>query len=98
MRYVLIAVLAAGAALAPAHAADLRDFKGEYQLADGRILTIAGGKRQLVALLDGQPDTELVAAGGTVFVSRGGDLRLTFLQHANGNVSGITLVAARRVH
>ena len=97
MRHVLIAVLAAGAVLAPAHAADLRDFKGEYQLADGRSLTIIGSKRQLIALLDGQPEAELVPVGETVFVSRRGDLRLTFIQHANGIVSGVTLVGPPRV-
>jgi len=97
MRHFLIVAVTAGAVLVPAHAADLREFKGEYQLADGRSLTIAGGKRQLVARLDGQPDAELVAVGEAVFVSRRGDLRLAFTQHANGKVSGLTLTAPKRL-
>jgi hypothetical protein len=62
MRHFLIAAWAAGALLAPAQAADLREFKGDYQLSDGRTLSIAGNAHKLIARLDGEPDAELVAA------------------------------------
>ncbi|HZV65999.1 MAG TPA: hypothetical protein VFG03_13930 [Telluria sp.] len=93
MRHFLIAALAAGAMLAPAQAADLREFKGDFQLADGRTLSIVGNALQLAALLGDQPAVALVAAGPAEFVSRDGALRLRFTQHANGLVSAVTVVA-----
>jgi hypothetical protein len=94
MRHFLIAALMAGAM--PAQAADLREFKGDYQLADGRTLSIVGNAHRLAALLGNRPAVELVAAGPAEFVSRDGALRLCFTQHANGIVSAVTVVAPPR--
>lgn len=71
--------------------AQLDDFKGQYLLADGRVLTISGSGRKIYAQLDGQPQMVLVSAGGAVFTAQDNSFRLTFAQHDNGNVSGVTL-------
>lgn len=96
MRTLLIAAIVASTLLAPAaqaSTADLLDFKGEYQLADGRILTVSMVGRRLFAQLDGLPPAEVVAAGDATFVSRQGNLQLAFVQHANGVVTGVTVRA-----
>jgi hypothetical protein len=72
----------------PAH---LDDIQGQYDLADGRVLTIAGSGRRMHAQLDGRPDTLLAPAGGAVFDATDGAFRLSFDQYENGNVTGVTL-------
>jgi len=75
--------------------AQLDDFKGQYLLADGRVLTISGSGHKIHAQLDDQPQMALVSAGGAVFTAKDGSFRLTFAQHDNGNVSGVTLDEGR---
>ncbi|MES2152416.1 MAG: hypothetical protein V4508_21775 [Pseudomonadota bacterium] len=76
-------------------AADRDDFKGQYDLADGRTLTVSGDARRLLAQLDSQPALEIEALAGAQFVAREGGLRLQFEQHANGSVSGVNVIASR---
>lgn len=76
-------------------AASLDDIRGQYVLADGRVLTITGSGRKIRAQLDGRPDSVLVPAGGAVFDARDGAFRLIFEQHASGNVTGVQLEESR---
>lgn len=72
------------------------DFKGQYELDNGQVLTVSGGPHRYRAELDGQQGAvDIVPAGGAAFVARDGSLRLDFDQHRNGNVSGVTVTAAR---
>ena len=98
MRTTLIAAVVACALLVPAQAqerrptsAQLRDFVGQYALADGRVLTVSLPGRALVAQLEGQEPVVLQPAGPALFVARGGALRVAFDQHRNGNVTGLTV-------
>jgi hypothetical protein len=69
----------------------LTEIKGQYQLADGRLLTITDSGRTMRAQLDGRPDTVLLPAGGTAFMARDGSFRLNFEQLENGSVNAVTL-------
>lgn len=84
----------AGAANA-ADSDDLQAMKGSYALADGRVLYVSCHQRTLYAQIDAGPEVALKAAGGAVWQSAKGDLRITFQQHGNGVVSGVQLVARR---
>lgn len=78
----------AGAA-APAPYPD--DIKGQYDLADGRTLTVIASGRRVYAELDGHPRIRLVPLGGTVFVARDGSFSLRFAQLGSGHVTGVAL-------
>lgn len=97
MRTLLIAALMA--CTIPTHAsaaADPRDCVGYYQLADGRTLWVSRAGRRMYATIDGYPSRQILPAGGSTFISRQGDLRLDFVEHANGGVFEVTLRIAAR--
>jgi hypothetical protein len=73
------------------------DIKGQYDLANGRTLTISGSARRVLAQLDGGPQTVLVPSDNAVFTAQDGSFMLTFVQHENGSVSGVTLHPALTV-
>ena len=101
MRILFIATLcgaatccaAAGTAVTAGRASSLqyRDFLGSYDLADGRTLAIIYRGHQLWAEFDGGTGVEIVADGPAMFIARDGRFRLTFVQHANGSVSGVSV-------
>ena len=102
MRTTLIAAVVACALFVPAQAqerptssAQLRDFVGQYALADGRVLTVSLPGRTLVAQLEGQEAVVLQPTGPAQFMARGGTLRVAFDQHRNGNVTGLTVDSDR---
>ncbi|WP_156328083.1 MULTISPECIES: hypothetical protein [unclassified Massilia] len=72
----------------PASADALR---GQYALADGRQLTMAGSAHRIRAQFGGRPDTLVVPAGGAVFDAVDGSFRLRFNQLENGIVADVTL-------
>ncbi|MGB9109305.1 MAG: hypothetical protein WCC39_11525, partial [Telluria sp.] len=90
-------VIVLGVAAGMAHADDARpaEVKGQYDLADGRLLTITGSGHRLRAQLDGRDGIRLVPAGGAVFDAADGSFRLRFREHANGNVTAVTLDVMR---
>lgn len=83
---------AAGAAEKPAQAVELQDFKGQYDLADGRTLTVTERRKTLYAQMNGGPSVELEAAGKGVFNTRWGGMRIEFDQRDNGSVAGVKLL------
>ncbi|ELX08272.1 hypothetical protein Jab_2c03180 [Janthinobacterium sp. HH01] len=87
----------AGAAEKPARTIELKDFKGQYDLADGRTLTVTERRRTLYAQMNGGPVVELEAAGKGVFITRWGGLRVEFDQRDNGSVAGVRLLGAEQV-
>ena len=98
MRRIIAALACTFALLTPAQAADrlpsswqLRDYVGQYNLADGRVLTVTLPGRALVAQLDGRDPVVLQPAGAGRFAARTGPLRVAFDQHANGNVTGVAI-------
>lgn len=98
MRTLLAAVLFATTLLVPAQAREskltstaLNDFVGQYELADGRVLTVTQRARQLVAQVEGQAAVPLRPAGPGRFSTPDGQLRVAFDQHANGNVTGVVV-------
>jgi hypothetical protein len=102
MRTLILAAAFACTLLTPAQAqnraptsAQLRDFVGQYNLEDGRVLTVSLPGRALVAQLAGQEAVILQPAGPAQFVARTGVLRVAFDQHDNGVVTGVTVDSAR---
>jgi hypothetical protein len=69
----------------------LADIKGQYTLVDGRTLTISGSKHKIRAEVDGKPPTVIVPSGNATFTALDHSFTLSFAQHSNGNVSGVTL-------
>jgi hypothetical protein len=102
MRTLILAAAFACTLLTPAQAqnraptsAQLRDFVGQYNLEDGRVLTVSLPGRVLVAQVTGQDAVVLRSAGPAQFVARTGVLRVAFDQHDNGVVTGVTVDTAR---
>jgi hypothetical protein len=88
----LLAVVLGGAVgMAHAEHAGPADVKGQYELADGRLLTITGSGHRMRAQLDGRGDTLLVPAGRAVFDAVDGSFRLRFKEHENGSVTAVKL-------
>jgi hypothetical protein len=69
----------------------LEDIKGQYDLADGRTLSITGSAHTIRAQLNGRSVTILLPAGGAVFRAADGAFSATFEQHANGIVTAVTV-------
>ena len=90
------AFLSGSASAHPASATkvDIDNFRGSFVLDDGRTLSVSQLGRRYFADIDGRARTELVATEAASFASRDGKLALHFVQHANGNVSGVRLVEA----
>ena len=78
----------------PVAAQALQEFSGNYDLADGHLLTVSQRHRQLYAQIDGGPAIEIVAAGQASFAAKSGELRLEFDQAPNGSVAGVRLVSS----
>jgi|AraplaDrversion2_2_1032049.scaffolds.fasta_scaffold00706_23 hypothetical protein len=87
----LLAVVLGG--IGAAHAGDVipADIKGQYELADGRLLTITGSGRRMRAQLDGRRDALLVPAGEATFDAVDGSFRLRFDEYENGSVTAVKL-------
>jgi len=64
---------------------------GQYTLANGHTLTVAGRAGHLTAEMEGIPRVELVAASPTSYVARNQRMALTFDAEANGSVSGVVV-------
>ncbi|WP_332856086.1 DUF3471 domain-containing protein [Duganella sp. S19_KUP01_CR8] len=82
---------AAGAAEKPLQEADLQEFRGQYDLADGRTLTVTEHRKKLFVQMNNGPVVELEPAGKGAFITRWGGLRVEFDQRDNGNVAGVSL-------
>jgi hypothetical protein len=102
MRTLILAAAFACSLLTPAQAqnraptsAQLRDFVGQYNLEDGRVLTVSLPGRALVAQVTGQDAVVLQPAGARDELRRTGVLRVAFDQHANGVVTGVTVDTTR---
>jgi hypothetical protein len=65
-------------------ASEFQDFRGEYHLDNGAILTLAQRGRRFYADLSGQPSVELVATSPNTFAAKDASLQLAFKQDANG--------------
>lgn len=70
----------------------LQDFPGQYDLVDGRLLTITQRGPRLIMQLDNQPEAELVAVGFAAFEAKYGKVRLEFVQYPNGNVQAVRVI------
>ena len=82
---------AAGAAEKSAVTAELQEFRGQYDLADGRLLVVTLRHNTLFVRLNNGKDAELVPVGAGVFTTRRGGLTVEFDQRDNGNVTGVHL-------
>lgn len=69
-----------------------QDFQGQYNLVDGRLLTITQRGQRHIMQLDNQPEVEIVAVGSAAFEAKFGDVRLEFVQYPNGNVPAVRVI------
>lgn len=69
---------------------DLKAISGEYDLSDGRLLTVSQRGRKLYVKLDRQPEIEVMPVGELAFEAPG-RMRLDFEQYPNGVVVGVRL-------
>lgn len=70
---------------------DFADFRGQYQLADGRTLTMRSVGRQQIAEIDGMGPIDIVAVGDATFIAKDRTLKLTFQRWKNGTVTAVTV-------
>lgn len=89
----LLACMAASAAGAAAMTMnEFNNFRGEYDLQDGRRLSISSHQHKFYARVDMLPEVEIVPDGEAGFIAKNGGLRLQFRQAPNGNVSAVTVL------
>ena len=79
----------------PISAFEREDVSGEYDMANGKTLMMRTAGRRMVAELEGLPRAELVAVSPTMFVAKNRQMKMTFQQHPNGTVTGVTLAYIR---
>ena len=70
---------------------EFNDFVGQYQLDNGRLLTMTFEGRRQIAEIDGMGRIEVVAISNTTFVAKNGSLQLKFDRWKNGNVTGVVV-------
>ena len=80
-----------GTALKPVTAAQASELRGEFQMSNGKVLSVLRKGRKLVAEMDGMPSSEMRAAGDQRLISADGKVDLVYKAAANGNVTGVTL-------
>lgn len=66
-----------------------REIRGQYDLENGKILTVSNVGRKVYAEIEGQQQAEMVAASPNVFVATSRKMKLKFDQSENGNVTGV---------
>ncbi|MFO1337147.1 MAG: hypothetical protein U1F53_02765 [Burkholderiaceae bacterium] len=91
-----VQVVGRGAHLVPAD--EYAAMRGEYRLADGRLLSVGGGRTRPVAELDGAAPVRLVAVGPNQYASADGSMVLHFAGRANGNVDAVTVTLQSGTH
>lgn len=69
---------------------DFVEFRGQYSMDNGQVLSISSHRRHYYARFDGQPAMEIVAVTADTFVSTDGRTRMAFTQYPNGVVTGLT--------
>lgn len=67
------------------------EIRGQYDMANGKTLTLSTSNHKIYAELDGMPKQELVAAAPNIFVAKNRQMKMTFHQFPNGNVDGVEL-------
>lgn len=91
-----VQVVGRGTHLIPAD--EFAAMRGEYRLADGRLLTVGGGRTRPVAELGSAAPVPLVAVGPHQYASPDGNLVVRFNAHANGNVDAVTVTLQNSTH
>ena len=74
--------------------AQFSNFTGEYQLSNGKRLTVINSNTRYFAQIDGKREVEIVPTGANSFVSTNSGIALTFGVQSNG-VADAVVVAAR---
>ena len=67
---------------------DFDEFKGAYDLANGKTLSLTVQGRRMFAEVDGQEKTEIVAAARNVFIALDEKMKITIEHEWNGDVGG----------
>lgn len=71
---------------------DFDEFKGAYDLANGKTLSLYVRGRTMFAEVEGQARTEIVAAARNVFVGLNEQMQITINRQRDGDVSGELLL------
>lgn len=72
----------------------LQEFRGQYDLGSGCSMNITPRGHRLIMQLENQAEAEIFAIGPAAFVTKSGDVRLEFVQYANGNVPAVRVIDA----
>jgi hypothetical protein len=78
---------------------ELTALAGQYDLVNGKTLTLSGNGPKLYAEIDGLAKAELVAAAPDLLVAKNKQIRIDFNQFANGVVGdvSVTYVAPQEI-
>ena len=91
-----VQVVGRGTHLIPAD--EYAAMRGEYRLADGRLLSVGGGRTRPVVELGSAGPMPLVAVGPNQYASADGSMVLHFNARANGNVDAVTVTLQNGTH
>ena len=72
---------------------DFASFSGQYQLSNGKKLTVSSNNSRYFAQIDGQREQEIVPTSGKSFMSTNTDLELKFDVERNGEASKVVVGA-----
>ena len=70
---------------------EFQEVRGQYDMSNGKVLTLSSGGRAIFAELDGFEKMELVAVTPNQYVAKNRHMKMVFDQYPNGNVTGVTL-------
>ena len=78
--------------------AEFAEMRGEYRLADGGRLSIAGVRSRPVAALNDRAAVRLVAIDENRFASVDGAVQIQFNARANGSIDSVTITLPAGTH
>ncbi len=70
---------------------DFAGFAGQYQLTNGKKLTVSANNTRYFAQVDGQREVEIVPTSSKSFMSTNTDMELKFGVHSNGIASNVVV-------
>ena len=74
---------------------DFAGFEGQYQLANGKKLTVTNNNTRYFAQIDGQREVEIVPTSNKSFMSTNTDLELKFGVQRNGVADKVVVLGSR---
>lgn len=73
------------------------DYKGTYELSNGKYMVVSNRGRRFYAEIDGERRAELIPVGRNVFIGRDADMIMMFDEVFNGQRTDVVIRPRRQV-